>query len=229
MTQAGPRRRPAAGGYARGDEKRTQIIQAALRRFGEDGYDGASTRQIAQDAGVNPPALQYYFSGKEGLYRACAEAIVEGFFAAMQDVYARADAVAPGDPRAAASALCDIIDAAADFLFETAEVEGWARFLARVQNRDGVGPIDQALGDRAEDVLYVHCTRLVGLVHGEAAAADITKLRTIAILGQLTNFHLEQASALRQMGWPDFRGARLSTLKAMLRAQTWAALGVGAR
>ncbi len=72
-----PRRRPKKGGYARGDETRAQIIGTALKIFGEHGYDQASTRDIAAEAGVNPPALQYYFDGKEGLHRACAQFIID--------------------------------------------------------------------------------------------------------------------------------------------------------
>ncbi len=72
-----PRRRPKKGGYPRGDETRAQIIATALKIFGEHGYDQASTREIATEAGVNPPALQYYFDGKEGLHRACAQFIID--------------------------------------------------------------------------------------------------------------------------------------------------------
>jgi len=39
-----------------------------MRLFGEKGYEGASTRDIAAAAGVNAPALQYYFDNK----RACS-------------------------------------------------------------------------------------------------------------------------------------------------------------
>ena len=70
-------RRPSAGGYARGDETRLRIIEAAIESFGEHGFDGASTRDIAARAGVNAPALQYYFENKEGVYRACAEYIAD--------------------------------------------------------------------------------------------------------------------------------------------------------
>src|SRR5689334_6629200 len=64
---AGPRRRPEAGGYARGDEVRSRILLAAIAMFGEQGFASASTRAIAAQAGVNPPALQYYFHNKERL------------------------------------------------------------------------------------------------------------------------------------------------------------------
>ena len=100
MEQASPRRRPAAGGYARGDEVRSKIIQAALRVFGENGYERASTRQIATEAGVNPPALQYYFDGKDGLHRACGQYIAGHISQRLEAAYAVA---ARGCPRPAAS------------------------------------------------------------------------------------------------------------------------------
>ncbi len=58
--------------------KRAQrIIEAAIELFGEHGFERASTRDIAARAGVNAPALQYYFENKEGVYRACAEALAD--------------------------------------------------------------------------------------------------------------------------------------------------------
>ena len=73
----GRRRRPADGGYARGDETRARIISAALDVFGTHGFGGASTRMLAERAGVTLPALHYYFDSKEGVYLACAEHIAE--------------------------------------------------------------------------------------------------------------------------------------------------------
>jgi TetR/AcrR family transcriptional regulator, regulator of cefoperazone and chloramphenicol sensitivity len=63
--------------YPRGEETRQRIVEAAIEVFGVLGYDGASTRLIARQAGVTLPAFQYYFAGKQGLYLACAEYIKE--------------------------------------------------------------------------------------------------------------------------------------------------------
>ena len=52
-----------AVGYVKGQETRLRIILAAIDLFGEEGYERASTRKIAIAAGVNLPALQYYFAG----------------------------------------------------------------------------------------------------------------------------------------------------------------------
>src|SRR5579863_8656198 len=66
---------PRVGTYARGTETRLRIIETALEVFGAVGFEEASTRVIADRAGVNLAALHYYFVSKQGLYRACAEHI----------------------------------------------------------------------------------------------------------------------------------------------------------
>lgn len=55
----------------------TTILAVAQRQFARLGFDAASTRSIAQEAGCNLALIQYHFGGKEGLYtavvRRCAE------------------------------------------------------------------------------------------------------------------------------------------------------------
>ena len=51
-------------------ERLTKIIQAAKKHFATSGFDGASTRQIADDAGVAQSLLLYYFETKEDLWKA---------------------------------------------------------------------------------------------------------------------------------------------------------------
>ena len=46
------------------------ILYAGERAFAEFGYDGASMRAIARDAGVNQAMISYYYGSKEGLLQA---------------------------------------------------------------------------------------------------------------------------------------------------------------
>lgn len=46
------------------------IVQAAGELFSERGYDGASTRDIAERAGVNVALINRYFGSKAGLFEA---------------------------------------------------------------------------------------------------------------------------------------------------------------
>jgi len=62
------------------DDKETtneRLIQAGIEAFAANGFNGASTRMIAEKAGCNLAAIPYYFGGKEGLYLAVFERIAE--------------------------------------------------------------------------------------------------------------------------------------------------------
>src|SRR5215831_16353970 len=61
------------------DATRQRILAAALDLFADRSYDGASTRDIAQRAGVSQPSLNYHFRSKHELW--CAA--VDGLFAEL--------------------------------------------------------------------------------------------------------------------------------------------------
>ena len=48
-----------------------RIRDAAIARFGAQGYDRTSVRQIAADAGVSPALVIHHFGSKEALRQAC--------------------------------------------------------------------------------------------------------------------------------------------------------------
>ena len=54
-------------------ERRAAIVAAALRVFSEGSYAGATTAEIAREAGVSEPILYRHFSSKRALYFACLE------------------------------------------------------------------------------------------------------------------------------------------------------------
>jgi AcrR family transcriptional regulator len=56
-------------------ETREKLVDAALQVFAARGFDGATTRVIAERAGVALAALPYHFETKEALWRAAAERI----------------------------------------------------------------------------------------------------------------------------------------------------------
>ena len=51
-----------------GPDKKEAILKAASKLFLEKGYCGASTNDIASEAGVNKSALHYYFTSKENIF-----------------------------------------------------------------------------------------------------------------------------------------------------------------
>ncbi len=73
-------------------ESRTReaILAAARAAFAEAGYDRATIRGIAADAGVDPALILHYFRSKERLFEAALELAVR-----PADVFARAAAAGP--------------------------------------------------------------------------------------------------------------------------------------
>ena len=57
-----------------GQERRSAIVDEAIRQFGRDGYNGASLDDIANAVGVRKQTLLYYFPNKDALLEACLAA-----------------------------------------------------------------------------------------------------------------------------------------------------------
>jgi TetR/AcrR family transcriptional regulator len=60
-----------------GQERRTTIVEEAIRQFGREGYKGASLDSIANAVGVRKQTLLYYFPTKDALLEACLAAAGE--------------------------------------------------------------------------------------------------------------------------------------------------------
>ncbi|MBV8603582.1 MAG: CerR family C-terminal domain-containing protein [Pelomonas sp.] len=214
-------RHPAEGGYARGEETRRRLIEAAIRLFGERGYDGASTRDIALQAETNAPALQYYFDGKEGLYRACAEHLAAGAEAHFMPALEAAEALL-ADPVARRAALVEAFmglqDAIADHLLVNAEAPHRRLFIAQEQAGHGMSrePIERPFKRR----MTAAGAGIVARLSGRDASDPLTLLRLMTAQGQLTIFHIVPQTALQTLGWPRVDGEKLALLKATVRAQT---------
>ncbi|MEV3991911.1 TetR family transcriptional regulator [Streptomyces sp. NPDC049837] len=57
----------------RSDTTRAAILEAARERFAADGYERATIRAIARDAGIDPSMVMRYYGNKEGLFAAASE------------------------------------------------------------------------------------------------------------------------------------------------------------
>jgi len=67
-------------------DKKDYILDVAERVFAEKGFDGASTRLISGEAGVNMAMLNYYFGSKEGLFLAIIERKISHFQNILQNL-----------------------------------------------------------------------------------------------------------------------------------------------
>ncbi|NIE67797.1 CerR family C-terminal domain-containing protein [Burkholderia sp. Ax-1719] len=215
-------RRPSAGGYARGDETRRKIIEAAISLFGQHGFEGASTRDIAARAGVNAPALQYYFENKEGLYRACAESIADESWQAFEPAVLRARAVLErnGDTEALIEAFLDIQRAVADRTFIKSSEPDQRLFFAREQGGGEPEVGSEVLRERVRTPLNTVNVELLARITGSRADDTLTTVRMFSLYGQLLVFHIARRSALTTLEWNEIDREKAEFLKASVCEQT---------
>lgn len=67
------------------DPTRDRILAAALDLFSERSFKDATTREIAQRAGVTQPLLNYHFNAKDELWRAAIDGLFDRLRQAMAD------------------------------------------------------------------------------------------------------------------------------------------------
>ncbi len=209
-----PPTRSATTGYKKGDETRIRILNAALSAFGNSGFARVTTRQIAEEAGINLPALTYYFGNKEGLYLACAHEILARYREAMEAVSqtAAASLQAPPDPNRARAQLKLLLSALARFLLTSASAQN-RLFVQRELADPG----------RAFEVLYAGLWRpgieLVALLIIAASRAQLTiaqaRVRAVLMIAGLTGFQSGAPIISRTMG----QAASLTMVIEALEAQ----------
>ncbi|MGJ6965220.1 TetR family transcriptional regulator [Streptosporangium sp. G11] len=55
------------------EDTKAAILSAARERFAADGYERATIRAIASDAGIDPSMVMRYYGNKDGLFAAAAD------------------------------------------------------------------------------------------------------------------------------------------------------------
>jgi TetR/AcrR family transcriptional regulator len=60
-------------------DTRAKIIKAAIKVFADSGFEGASTRQIAELAGIRHALVIYHFDTKLGIWQAVMQDVLGGF------------------------------------------------------------------------------------------------------------------------------------------------------
>ncbi len=66
------------------EDIRERLLEAALLEFGAKGFDGASTRAIAQRVGAHQPQINYHFASKEALWFAAVDHLFSDLARTMQ-------------------------------------------------------------------------------------------------------------------------------------------------
>ena len=214
----------AKSSYAKSADTRDAILQAAITAFGEAGFKAVTTRQIAQAAGVNQPAIAYYFKNKEGLYLACAQDIVKRYTgrATAPSLEAIKALDAGLTPDAARRHLKDVMAALADVI------------LARDEDRTATGGfVEREMRDPGLAYQFIYdnfwgpgvdlVARLIAAAKGQAksgeSVADVERAQAIMLITSLLAFTPGPSISLQAMGWDELGDKEAALVRQTLNAQ----------
>ena len=202
---------------------RDALIATALAAFGDRGRDGASTRDIATAAGMPMSQITYHFGGKDGLYLACAERIAETMAALIGPALDALDArPAPAGPPATLAdrqSMCETLVMLTERLARAMLDDALApmvRFLVREQAEPG--PAFDIVYNGVMGRVLAHIAALIERIGAPRVDAAASRVRALALIGQVLVFRVARASVQRATGWERIGSAELALILATLRA-----------
>jgi AcrR family transcriptional regulator len=219
MTSFMSRYRP--GSHPRGEDTRRRILDAALEVFATEGYEGASTRLLAERAEVNLPAIQYYFGSKEGLYRAVIDSIIEHTEAQMAPLTARVKAALarPDTPREELlELLCQMLEAFVAMVSNGEQIEAKRLFFARAEVEDTPGL--ERLHESGMRQIFQPLLGLIGRLLGRSTEDPETVLRALTLFGQVTIFCDKPVRRILHLG--ELTEDYVRAIQQLVRSQTLA-------
>ena len=186
-------------------DAKQRLIEAGLEIFGILNLEGATTRQLAQRAGVNQAAIPYYFGGKEGLYLAVIEHLLTHKAGRVRPMVLqiREDLQQSRlSPDEALEQIKTIFGGFLQILLEDKATTTWARIIMR----------EQMQPTKAFDLIYerwicpVHETlsALLAVILRKKATDPSLILRTHTLVGQILIFLSGRETILRRLRWKAY-------------------------
>ncbi|MBW4794387.1 CerR family C-terminal domain-containing protein [Pseudomonas tolaasii] len=217
------RHKPAAeGGYQRGEETRARIVEAAIAVFGERGYDGASTRDIATVAGVNAPAIQYYFDGKEGVYLACVEHLIELLWSKMGAPVGAAESVladADASDEAMIVASLGILGTVVSTIQDSPQTSTMRAFMDRHQAGLCPAIATTAFDERFKARVGRVIRQLISRLSGFAVEDERTVIHSMALFTQGLAFRVQKPKLLEALKWTEVNQKEMEQVRDVVLMQ----------
>lgn len=209
----------------RSADTRQRLIEAALDLFGAQGFEGTTTRQLAERAKVNLAAIPYHFGSKEKLYQAVAGHIVDDIRArVLASIGALDGGTASLPSQAARQALHLLIERVAEVL-TSPEADRFARFILRelMAPSAALEIFYQGVVEPAQTLVCA----LIAAAGGHAPEPQALRIQGIMLFGQIAIFRFAQPVVRRRLDCTTIGAGELAQIKRMLRFNLDAILDAG--
>ena len=182
-------------GYAKGEATKTRLLKAGLACFSRAPFGEVSTRSIAETAGLNVPAIKYYFDDKQGLYEACARHVVSLYQTGVMQVEEQSWQSRSG-PR---DQLKDLFRRLIVLTTEPEFSDAHAGFIFYALQRD----------DQTRTILIEHLwapglayiALLTANIRGRSQADEADRLDAVLLLSSLSAFTTGLPVSLHALNW----------------------------
>ncbi|TNE32093.1 MAG: DUF1956 domain-containing protein [Alphaproteobacteria bacterium] len=202
------------------DPVRKRILDAAVVQFSDRGYEGASTRAIAQVAGAAMSSITYQFGGKHGLYLATADHIGDQIAGFMHPRLDAARTAVRNGTLPHVEAVLMILGGMAEMMLDDRS-QKWAGFIVREQQEPG-----EAFDRLYEQVMEPMAELMIELIGVARPDLSGKRLRAIAmsLVGQVIALRAARAAMLRILDIEKLDAAERNLLREALQANVRAVL-----
>ncbi len=187
-------------------DAKERLLEAAIKIFAIYGFEGASTRMLVKEAGVNISAIPYYFDSKDGLYEAVIRHIVSlALKRRGKESMEIRRALDAGNltKQKAKKLLHDYIGGFSGFLISDMASPYIPQIIIREQMQPT--PVFNILYEGFMRPLHETLTRLVAYLTGLSAESEQAILCATTIIGQLIVFKTHHEFVLCRTGWKAYR------------------------
>jgi AcrR family transcriptional regulator len=207
----------------RGDVTRAALVTAALKLFGDKGFEAATTREIAAAAEVNIAMIAYHFGGKEGLRAACADFVAER----LKLIFASARADHIETAKQARSALAALARAMIRGVVASEAAQPLTRFVVR--EIADPSPAFARIFENAFEPLHKRVCVLWALATGAEAESVDVRLSVFTMLAQVVYFRIARAPVMLRMDWRDIGAREAEAIESVVIPNIEAALDAARR
>ncbi len=214
-------------GMAERDDTYSTLLMTAVKLFGRHGYDGVTTRMLADAAGANVAGIKYHFGSKDDLYIAAIDYIIALIAPRMEIVVGmagQAKTLAGDDPQRRALVVSQVVETVLDTFLANPMVREVMPFVLR--EIFVPGPYFDRIYDALPRRMHETLTELVAWILDLDSQAPTTIMRTHAVIGQLVVFHIGRAILTRRLGVDDYSDADIQRIKQQATQSVLMSLGL---
>ncbi|MBB65759.1 MAG: hypothetical protein CMO81_11930 [Waddliaceae bacterium] len=186
-------------------DSKERLLDAGTKVFARDGFEGASTREIVKEAGVNISAIPYYFDSKDGLYEAIIRRIISIVFTEQGEKIREITKALERDDisqNKVRTFLHDLLRHFAGFLLSDKASPDMAQLMIREQMQPT--PIFDIIYEGAMLPMHQTLARLISRLTQLPIDDEKVILCTHMIIGQLAVFKTHREMILRRSGWGKY-------------------------